>query len=165
MNSTYRQRGLTLMEVLVAQVVLSIGLLGVAALQTTGLRTQHSAHLHSQATLLAQDMLDRVRANPLGQTHYLGFDSASVTLTNPACIRSGCTPSQLAQHDLFQWQQHFTRTPAPALPNGRGQIIDDDDQLHVIVLWRSPYFETNQAHRCIDNQAAGVSCIQLSLRR
>ena len=59
-----RQRGATLIEVLVAVVVLSIGLLGLAGLQMTGLQTNHSAYLRSQATLLAYDLTDRIRANP-----------------------------------------------------------------------------------------------------
>ena len=56
--------GFTLLEVLIALVVLSIGLLGIAALQGVGLRTSHSAYLTSQASLLAYDMADRIRANP-----------------------------------------------------------------------------------------------------
>ena len=56
--------GFTLLEVLIALVVLSIGLLGIAALQGVGLRTSHGAYLTSQASLLAYDMADRIRANP-----------------------------------------------------------------------------------------------------
>ena len=56
--------GFTLLEVLIALVVLSIGLLGIAALQGVGLRTSHGAYLTSQASLLAYDIADRLRANP-----------------------------------------------------------------------------------------------------
>jgi type IV pilus assembly protein PilV len=63
---TYRDRasGFTLLEVLIALVVLSIGLLGIAALQGVGLRSSQGAYLTSQASLLAYDMADRIRANP-----------------------------------------------------------------------------------------------------
>ncbi|MCK0506285.1 type IV pilus modification protein PilV [Aromatoleum anaerobium] len=57
------QRGATLIEVLVAVVVLSIGLLGLAGLQMTSLQSNHSAYMRSQASLLAYDLSDRMRAN------------------------------------------------------------------------------------------------------
>jgi len=56
-------RGMTLIEVLVALLVLAIGLLGLAGLQLTGLKANHSAYLRSQATLLAQDITERMRVN------------------------------------------------------------------------------------------------------
>ena len=56
--------GFTLLEVLIALVVLSIGLLGIAALQGVGIRSSHGAYLTSQASLLAYDIADRIRANP-----------------------------------------------------------------------------------------------------
>jgi type IV pilus assembly protein PilV len=56
------QRGMTLIEVLIALLVLGVGLLGVAALQAIGLKTGHSAYERSQATMLAYDLADRMRA-------------------------------------------------------------------------------------------------------
>ena len=58
-----REGGFTLIEVLVAVLILSIGLLGLAALQTTSLRSNHSSLLRSQATLLSYEIVDRMRAN------------------------------------------------------------------------------------------------------
>lgn len=58
-----REAGMTLVEVLVALVVLSVGLLGIAAMQAVGLRSMASAGSRSQATLLAYDIVDRMRAN------------------------------------------------------------------------------------------------------
>lgn len=62
-NSPHPQAGLSLIEVLVAIVIISFGLLGVAALQITGLKNNQSAFYRSTATVLAYDMLDRMRAN------------------------------------------------------------------------------------------------------
>lgn len=64
MTGPYRSRGFTLLEILIALVILSIGLLGIAALQGVGLRSSHGAYLTSQASLLAYDIADRIRANP-----------------------------------------------------------------------------------------------------
>jgi len=56
------QQGFSLLEVLIAALVLAIGLLGLAALQASGLQSGHASSLHSQATLLAYDIADRMRA-------------------------------------------------------------------------------------------------------
>ena len=64
MTRPSRVPGFTLLEVLIALVILSIGLLGVAALQGVGLRSSHGAYITSQASLLAYDVADRIRANP-----------------------------------------------------------------------------------------------------
>jgi len=58
-----RERGFSLLEVLIAVLVLSIGLLGLAGLYAVGLRSVDSANLRTQATILAEDMLERMRAN------------------------------------------------------------------------------------------------------
>lgn len=64
--SCQAQIGFTLLEVLVAMIVLSIGLLGLAGLQATGLQANHSAYLRSQASFLAYDMLDIMRIDRTG---------------------------------------------------------------------------------------------------
>ena len=61
-SSRHYTRGSTLLEVLVSIVVLSIGLLGLAGLQATSMKSNHSAYMRSQATLLAYDLADRMRA-------------------------------------------------------------------------------------------------------
>jgi type IV pilus assembly protein PilV len=56
-------QGMTLLEVLIAVIILSVGLLGVAGLQTTNLRNSQSAHQKTMAVLLASGMAERIRAN------------------------------------------------------------------------------------------------------
>lgn len=62
LNSRSYQRGASLLEVLVAIVIVSFGLLGLAGLQMTSVKSNHSAYERSQATLLAYDLSDRMRA-------------------------------------------------------------------------------------------------------
>ena len=57
------QRGVSLLEVLITVLVLSVGLLGLAALQATGTKFNHGAYLRTQATALAYEMSDRMRTN------------------------------------------------------------------------------------------------------
>ena len=104
-------RGFTLLEVLIALVVLSIGLLGIAGLQGVGLRSSHGAYLSSQASLLAYDMADRIRANPQTIAAYNGFDSTTVD-----CAAPPVTP--LAAADAAQWACAIEAL----LPNGSGNI-------------------------------------------
>lgn len=59
-----KQTGASLIEVLVSLLVLGIGLLGAAALQLNALKFTDSSTLSSQASFLAYDMMDRIRANP-----------------------------------------------------------------------------------------------------
>ncbi len=61
-----RRNGFTLLEVLIALLVFSFGLLGMAGLLAVSVQTNHSAYLRTQATFLAQGMADRMRANNLG---------------------------------------------------------------------------------------------------
>ena len=58
-----RQRGFTLLEVLIAVMLLAVGLLGLAGLQAVSLRNNHSAYLRSQATMLTYDIIDSMRTN------------------------------------------------------------------------------------------------------
>lgn len=81
LSSKRRTKGSTLLEVLVSIVVLSIGLLGLAGLQATSIKSNHSAYSRSQATLLAYDLADRMRSARNASTPQVGtgrFDDASV---------------------------------------------------------------------------------------
>ena len=132
-----RHRGVSLIEVLVALLVLSIGLLGVAALQVVALRSNHGSFVRGQAVLLASDMADRMRANRLGVIDTGGndignYDSANVAgnfqaAGNNTCTQVGatdpnaCTVTQMAAHDRFEWNQIL----AARLPSGTGQVCID----------------------------------------
>jgi type IV pilus assembly protein PilV len=129
-NAVQRHRGanagFTLLEVLVAVLVLSIGLLGIAGLQVTGLRFNHSAYMRTQATLLAYEMADRMRANRptmLPPANSYDIPNAAVGAGVPACETvAGCAAAQMAQNDVFQWQRRL----AQVLPNGQGVVCLDN---------------------------------------
>jgi len=116
-------RGFTLIEVLVAVLVMSVGLLGVASLQVSGIRTNRSAYLRSQAVLLAYDMMDRMRAN------FVGLENGHYdNLTNPTTVSScynvtGCSAQDMAQDDVARWLQDIQNI----LPNGGGLVCLDED--------------------------------------
>ncbi|GAB6067345.1 hypothetical protein JCM13664_06630 [Methylothermus subterraneus] len=118
-----RETGFTLLEILIAVLVLAIGLLGLAGLQTTGLHSNHSASLRTQATLLAYDMTDRMRANRAG---FQGGFYNNPTPADHNCVWDGgapsvCDPKQMAKHDVFEWNSAI----AQALPSGAGVVCLD----------------------------------------
>jgi type IV pilus assembly protein PilV len=117
-----RSAGFSLVEALVALVVLSIGMLGIAALYVESLRSGRTALLRTQAVTLAGDMADRIRANPTGRLAY--GDAVTVNDTVAACAPggAGCTTTQLAHHDKALWM----RALQAALPGAVGTVVVDD---------------------------------------
>lgn len=116
-NNTIQSQGFSLVEVLVSLLVLSIGLLGLAALQTTSLQYNTGSYLRTQATFLAYDIIDRMRANSAAivDANGTGYDqptSTAVTYT-VNCGVSSCTSAELANYDVRKW---YDRAVA-ALPN------------------------------------------------
>ncbi len=103
-----RQAGAGLVEVLVAVVVLSIGLLGIAGMQLASLRSNHSAWMRSEATVRAYDIMERMRTNR-DQALAGGYDIAL-----GAAAPSGSTPRDL---DLQEWKQDLA-----VLPSGDGAV-------------------------------------------
>lgn len=98
------QRGFTLLEVLIAIVVLSIGLLGLAGLQAVGLRNNNSAYMRTIATQQVHDMTDRMRTNLPGVITNT-YDAIAGIPADPACIAAaaGCSIANLAVYDAFAW--------------------------------------------------------------
>jgi type IV pilus assembly protein PilV len=103
-----RQSGFGLIEVLVSVLILAVGLLGLAGLQAQSLRFNNDSFFRSQATLLAMDLADRMRANRdvIEQTPsaYSFSATQSVPASYPQCDSTECTPAQLAQYDFATWK-------------------------------------------------------------
>ncbi len=111
------QRGFSLIEVLVALVVLSIGMLGIAALYVDSLRSGRTAIHRTQAVILVSDMAERIRANPDAGAAYAGA-AADNNCADDVGLSNDCTAAEMAADDLQIWQQSI----AGLLPNGVSQI-------------------------------------------
>lgn len=107
------QSGFTMLEVLVAMVVLSIGLLGLAGLQATGLQANHSAYLRTQAAFLAYDILDIMRANREGARS--GDYNTAMDVNLSAVID---TPTN-TQEEISSWGSNVVTN----LPQGDASIV------------------------------------------
>ncbi len=113
-----RPSGFTLIEILVTLVILSIGLLGLAGLQIGGLRANMDSEQQSKATMMADDIIERMRANPLGIVagSYAAVDSTALDCDDPpdpfcsnfndggtAQDAADCTPTEMATFDIWVW--------------------------------------------------------------
>lgn len=115
-----RPRGATLVEVLVALLILSVGLLGVAALYVDNLRNGRTGVLRTQAAALAADMAERVRTNRSG-----GASFARVTGQRCQELPSTASADDVAANEVACWQEEV----AKSLPNGTGIVARDTTTL------------------------------------
>ncbi|NOT85417.1 MAG: type IV pilus modification protein PilV [Methylococcaceae bacterium] len=104
-------KGFTLIEVLVSTIILAIGLLGLASLQTLALKDNQDAFFFAQAASLAYEMSDRIKANtpttsPPWQSATIPtpLGAGSCTSTHACNTLSGCTPTVMAQYDYCAWK-------------------------------------------------------------
>jgi type IV pilus assembly protein PilV len=112
-----RQSGFSLLEVLIALLVLSIGLLGLAALQTMGLKFNTQSYQRTQAVLQAYDIIDRMRANPIGMAAGL-YNNVGINDSAPTLPTCPCSSTQMANYDLNQWKNAI----GALLAQGKGAV-------------------------------------------
>lgn len=132
MTKMKKQSGFTLLEVMVAMVVLSIGLLGLAGLMASSMRNNQGAYHRTQATWLAYDALDRVRANRAGAL--AGAYAGAAALGAPvACAPLTAPGGSVAAQDITGWKNMLNC----ALPAGDGSIVVDaaTRRVTVTVQW------------------------------
>ena len=122
------QQGVSLIESMIALLVISIGLLGIAAMQITAMRMNTSALNHSQSVWIAYDMADRIRAN------YVEFNNYSIDTNNTYtqdCVDGSCDSDQMMDADAADWSALIQNLPA-----GRGLVTSPvANELLIKVMW------------------------------
>ena len=108
MNQLRARAGFTLLEVLVTVVILSLGMLGVAGVLLLVHKNNASSYMEQQAVQEAYDIVDRMRANrsaALNGDYRVNntTNSPPTTMPTPDCATATCSPTQMAQYDLWQW--------------------------------------------------------------
>lgn len=104
-----QRQGFTLIEVLVALVILVVGLIGIFNLHVVAKRSSFESFQQTQAALLASDMINRMKLNPTQLAAYSGTYDSVPTPSEPACDLADsaspqCTPAQSLAWDRYQWQ-------------------------------------------------------------
>ena len=158
-NTHNDQRGVSLVESMIALLVISIGLLGIAALQITSMKQNNSALHHSQAVWIGSNMSERIRSNFGAFASYAGID----TNTSPTqdCLASTCTIQQLVDGDAADWAIEVQNLPA-----GRGTITGNvgDTMLTVRVMWDDEGTGASGI-ACGSNPAVDLTCYTVALVR
>lgn len=160
MNQKIHNRGFSLIEVLVALLVLAIGLLGLAALQATSLSFNADSYSRTQVTLLVYDIVDKMRANPTGFTagsyDVVDDGAAATAISNYAscsgaacqCDTGGsCNSTNLAMYDLGTWYAKLADAQVLSDANSAGRratIVRDAANLVTITI--------NWSEREVDRQ-------------
>ena len=144
------QKGITIIEVLIAMLILAVGLLGMASLQVRAVSDTSNASYRSIAIYYANDMADRMRANGTGITNG-NYNSAAGGSEKAACLTAaGCSSADMAIHDKWEWSQNLGRS----LPGGTGTIAVNAGVYTVDVSWTDRVAQ--------DATGTAVSRIQLS---
>ena len=133
-NTREAQRGFSLIEVLIALIIMSVGMLGIAGLFVQGMQAGRTALFRHNAVTLAGDVADRIRANPRAGVDYMGPG------VDNGCVGMGidCTPTQMAANDILLWDQQAL----DSLPNG-AVIIQFDGAVSpptytITISWDEP---------------------------
>lgn len=160
----YSQRGVGMVEILVALLVLSIGVLGYAGLQLRALNSTSEAYLRTQATSLGEDVVERIMANPSATSTYTNAGNWAVSDGSGAmpqtCVDNACTADQVAAWDIAQttWQA------ANLLPAGQvnASACAGSSGTCVRVAW-----DGTTTAQCEDANGvvSGVDCVVLEVVR
>lgn len=159
------QRGISLLEVLISLLILSLGALGFAGLQLKGLKTTEDANYRAQATLIAQDAIERILANPSAMESYLtanSYSAGTAGSTPPsACTNAPCSAGAMATQD----KAHISWTAANSLPGGRAMATECFGSTQcVVVSWNGM-----DPASCITNNAINTdedsTCLVLEVIR
>ena len=153
------QQGLTLIESMIALLVISIGLLGIAALQITAMSQNTSSLNNSQAVWIAYNMSDRIRANLPEFDNYNGVDTS--TGYSQDCSGTPCGTRQMLDADAAEWAQLVGN-----LPSGRGIITRTLDggltTLQITVMWDDEGTGANGTG-CGNNPEVDLTCYTLTV--
>lgn len=155
-----RQRGATLLEVLITIFILSLGLLGVAGLTVTSLQNAKLSQFHTAALQLANDYADRMRGNVRGvaANDYeitAAYEGAASRETIPTCSDpSHCTVAELAGIDRVEWTNNLRQR----LPGGGAYVKRDGLAVDIWVIWQEPGLQYDDASTFSVATTGGSQC-------
>ena len=111
-----KQRGFSLIEVLVTLLIVASAVLGSAGLQAYALKINVGGQYRNQAVFLMEDMVERMQTNKafsVGSTSTAGYDTSLASPSSTNCVTTTCSPSVLAVYDVTQWETNIASTLPP----------------------------------------------------
>ena len=155
MKTLKMHTGFTLLEVMIALVIFSIGLLGLAGLQSAGIRNNQISYARTIAQQLAYDMSDRIRNNP--SVNYSGVTGASAN-----CNTASCNSTTMAALDVFEWNAAITAAGGP-LKNAAGFIAATATGFTISIGWDENSVGGGVATACNPPAPAGFVCVSVQI--
>lgn len=150
-RSLARQKGVSMLEVMISMVLLVTVLLGATALQITGLQTNRSAYYRTQASIIAYDIADRIRLNgryATGDNNRYTMDTSNPSIpTGSSCATTlnGCTDANIRDLDIREWSEYFLDVTGvgqdgsayqPVLPSGVGEVTVSGASVSIQISWQ-----------------------------
>ena len=163
----HRHSGVGMIEVLIAILVFSMGMLALVGMQLAGKRASFEATQRSIATGLARDIIERMRSNPDQLNAYaisnIGDPNDPLATPDPDCAAANCIPSQLADYDLASWEsllvgaeEQLAGNNAGGLVSPRACISNADGNVTIAIAWRGVISATNPADSNCGNAVIGL---------
>lgn len=160
--------GFTLLEVMVAMVIFSIGLLGLAGIQATAMQNNNTAYTRTVAMQLAYNMADVLRASTDNAGYMVStFNSITTAAASPAtsCVQSNgntapnCTQANLASFEVFHWKKRIEEE----LPSGLGSISKTGDVYTITIMWDDERTGATGT-ACGNNSDVDLKCYTLQIQ-
>lgn len=169
--NTHAEDGFTLIEVLIAAVVIATCLLGLLGLQTASMQRTHDTKMALLARTATLDMAARIRANPASSAAGVYGAIRPGSASNPGvdCMTHHCSPAQMARYDAWEWQQSL----AAQLPHGQGAVqciafsTNSCANYTITVLWQGNHRRTVSAAHCgdrLNGMGTRTQCHTLEIR-
>ncbi len=156
------QQGFTLIEILVSLIILAVGFLGLAALQSSSLQGTQNTYFRTQADLLANDMAERMRANRAAvQDGEYEFDGGAAP-ADPGCGGAGadCDSAEIAAADLNEWLNWVQN----ALPAGDAIISQPLAGLWTIQMMWDERRNGAAGQDCDPNDENDLACLIINVQ-
>lgn len=159
-------KGFTLVEILVALLLVSIGFLGMLGMQSFSLQQSQDTYFANKANYLARELADKVRLNSSVVSDYaVDTSTAPSSITN--CTNSNCSSTQMADYDKAIWADSVKK-----LPNGRGVVTFDaaePNSLQILISWKEKESNLTSSLPSVslcnggNGSPSGVRCVVLKV--
>ena len=161
------ETGFTLLEVMIAMVIFSIGLLGLAGIQATSVQNNASAYSRTIAMQLAYNMADVLRASTDNEGNITtSYDSVSTAMPSvpTSCVQKfgggapNCNDTDLASFEIYHWKQRIQQE----LASGLGTISKSGSVFTITIMWDDEHTGATGT-ACSGNSAVDLKCYSLDI--